>query len=402
MPGLGFPLNVGRRRPAAGGAQGLDWSQLDSRVSFARASAATRVTSAGQIALAANDAARFDYDPVSLAARGLRIEGQRTNSAKSSAGFDTSNWSKVNAGVSANAAAAPDGTTAADKLVPTAAAGQHRLDQPTAVAAGAATFSVYAKAAGYGFAWLRLGSISAIFNLATGAIASATGPASAIAAGGGWWRLSVSGTAAGNDTARLNVLPSASTADFAGDAASGVLFWGAQAEAGAFATSYIPTTSAAATRAADVCSTTDDAFAGWLARDAKTVVVQADSPASGTRRVFHAARTGSEATDYLSIWTSDATVKATVVAGGVTQADLALGTIAAGAPFKVALSLAANAIEASLNGTAKVRDTSATIPACDRAWFGSDSGGNCLCGHLAGTWRFEAGVGEVEALAALP
>jgi hypothetical protein len=218
---------------------------------------------------------------------------------------------------------------------------------------------------------------------------------------GQWRREKVEGTltASGTLIAAIFGTPDATPVadpDCAGD----VLIWGAQLEAGAFATTYIPTGASAATRAADVCASTDASFIRWLARPEKTVVVRADGPASGVRRVFHAAKTGSEASDYISIWTSDAAAKVTVAAGGVTQAELALGTIAPGAPFTIALSLAPTGVQASLNGAAKAGGASAIVPTCDKLWFGCGPAGEQLCGHLSGAWRFLANAGNVEALSA--
>lgn len=57
----------------------LTTTSLDSRVTFTRASTATFVGSNGLIQSAAINAPRFDYDPVTLAAKGLLIEDQRVN-----------------------------------------------------------------------------------------------------------------------------------------------------------------------------------------------------------------------------------------------------------------------------------------------------------------------------------
>lgn len=52
---------------------------LDPRVTFTRASNATRINSAGVLELVSTNGPRFDYDPVTLQPRGLLIEEQRTN-----------------------------------------------------------------------------------------------------------------------------------------------------------------------------------------------------------------------------------------------------------------------------------------------------------------------------------
>jgi hypothetical protein len=51
---------------------------LDPRITFTRSTTATFTNSAGLIATAAINAARFDYDPVTLQPKGLLIEEQRT------------------------------------------------------------------------------------------------------------------------------------------------------------------------------------------------------------------------------------------------------------------------------------------------------------------------------------
>jgi hypothetical protein len=60
-------------------------------VSFTRASGATRVNSLGVIETVSNDVPRLDYDPVTLACKGLLVEEQRTNLLLNSATLSTQN-----------------------------------------------------------------------------------------------------------------------------------------------------------------------------------------------------------------------------------------------------------------------------------------------------------------------
>ena len=58
---------------------------------------------------------RFDYDPVTLAAKGLLIEEQRSNSLTYSEQFDNAAWTKqANVTITVNSIASPDGTITAE------------------------------------------------------------------------------------------------------------------------------------------------------------------------------------------------------------------------------------------------------------------------------------------------
>jgi hypothetical protein len=253
---------------------------LDPRVTVLRAlNTATAINSSGFVAIVNANLPRFDYDPVTLAPKGILIEEQRTNLVTFSEQFDNAAWSKLNASIAANATAAPDGTATADLLVPNTTLAQHRVDGATTIPATAHTWSCFVKAAGYGFAWLRIGSSGAVFDLSTGA-ASSIAPGVTVGAqafANGWWRFSVSVIAAGNDAVRINVLPTLSTTNFAGDGTSGIFIWGAQLEAGDFATSYIPTVASQVTRTADVVSMTGTNFSDWYNAGAGSWFIQTDA-----------------------------------------------------------------------------------------------------------------------------
>jgi hypothetical protein len=69
--------------------------------------------------------------------------------------------------------------------------------------------------------------------------------------GNGWYRLSA--TRSTNATCGYAMLNDSGDFVFTGTGTKGVYIWGAQVEQSSYATSYIPTTSASATRVADAC-----------------------------------------------------------------------------------------------------------------------------------------------------
>ena len=187
-----------------------------------------------------------------VASNGL-IEKVRTNLALQSEAFDNASWSKTTATVTANTTTAPNGTLTADKLVAAVGAGtagQHRVEQTTVSAAGAYTFSVYAKKAETQYIFLRIGaSLGAYCDLNNGQILSASSGITAKSedAGNGWYRIIITNAAASaNEVIRINLAVTVGNLNFIGNGTDGAFIWGAQYEATDFgATAYIPTTTAA-------------------------------------------------------------------------------------------------------------------------------------------------------------
>ena len=184
--------------------------------------------------------------------------------------FDNAAWVKTDATIAANTIIAPDGTLTADKLTETTANAGHRIYEGVTATAVAHTFSFYAKAGGRNFVYAGFtpGSATyAYFDLANGTVGSvdvAYTSASISAVGNGWYRCSVTRTAtAATWYAEVGSASANGTFSYTGDGYSGAFIWGAQLEALAFSTSYIPTVASQVTRAADSASMTGTNFSSW-------------------------------------------------------------------------------------------------------------------------------------------
>ena len=199
------------------------------------------------------------------APKGLLIEESRTNSIVYSQDQTQAAWTPTNATLTNSTLYGPDGVTLLSLVTSTSLGGNRIQEAPTVLNATVYTFSAYMAAGSSNYGGLvcaSTASAGAIYTLTgSGTVVSTVGTgvsATIQSVGNGLYRctLTFTTTAAGSLLCGFGVSDGSTYGSVLyPSAGSGTISGGfCQLEAGAFATSYIPTTAAAVTRAADVCS----------------------------------------------------------------------------------------------------------------------------------------------------
>jgi hypothetical protein len=340
---------------------------LDPRVTVARLlDTATRVNSSGLIEIVNANLPRFDYDPVTLAAKGLLIEESRANKLLQS-NFAAS-WSSTGSPtVTLNAAVSPDGTTNATQITSSPGGVFRAVFQDVATTAAAHTFSIYLKSATGTNQTMRIWADTSPSISATVTVTSE------------WQRFTVSGTTDTTARVQIGVDGSANAFD--------VYAYGAQLETGAFATSYIPTTTTSLTRNTDNVSMTGTNFSSWYNASEGTIAVQGDTLTvsnSGSMTICSLLLNSSNVTRFWMWSGQPANLRYGVVASGATSADIAKA-ITANTRFNAVGSYKTNLFQYALNAGATTADISGAVPTGLTAFYiGSlDSVNEPLSGHIA-------------------
>jgi len=161
-----------------------------------------------------------------------------------------------------NASVNPQGSQYATEAVPTANTATHLFFKGgMGNTANTFTQSIYAKANGYNFCFIRIDSPTnyAWFDLENGVVGQTqSGMTSTIEdAGNGWYRCTATLTTSNYANAVIGVSNQDGVTAFTANGTSSVLFWGWQSELGTYPTSYIPTYGTSQTRAEDTATNTD-------------------------------------------------------------------------------------------------------------------------------------------------
>jgi hypothetical protein len=359
---------------------------------FTRASTATFVGSDGLIQSAAINEARFDHDPVTLACKGLLIEEARTNALQHSSNFKNTTssnyWQNLSATtVTVDQIASPDGGLNAD-LLATSTASFDCFTRRVGIFAGSTqyTYSIFLKQgpSGYRYVGLYIGvGINSTkfpffdFNnpttvqIPSGTMVGTIDSTRVDAYPDGWYRVSVAFTTAATPHAFCGVYISQSDGNLPGSSVAGLdaYIWGIQLEAGSFPTSYIPTTTAALTRSADVCSITGGDFTSFYNQSEGTLLMKATSlmdTATPSNRGFLGISAGSYSNQISITKSTGASTLQLRIASNPASTS---GSIIQNTEFKIAAGLRGSDTVTSFNGGSVITVTAPTLPSVDRILF---------------------------------
>ena len=352
-------------------------TSLDNRITFSRGTTATYFNSAGVLTTAGTAEARFDYNPSTLAAQGLLIEEQRTNSVSNNTmqgavagtpGTAPTNWSVSTTGSGITREIVGTGTengityidikfsgtasaTTAFTIFPAGVVGAVAASSGQTwtnslwvkiVAGGTSQFFIAMQEFDSGSNFLRGPATSqALTSTLTRYTQTVTiGASTASIRSGGY--LSVTNTEVVNITLRIG-LP--------------------QLELGAFATSVIPTTTTALTRSADVATMTGTNFSSWFNATAGTLSITGSTFGSATTNRRMAFMTDGSTNNRIGLlFNASNRGQFLVVSSSSVVASPENTVVAITSPSRIAAAYALDDYAMSINGAAVVTDNSGALP----------------------------------------
>lgn len=305
------------------------------------------------------DTPRFDYNPTTLAPRGLLIEGSVVNifpysNAMTGGQYEYGVANSLTTTFNNTETASPDGSNNSVKVVKASSGQTYTFvrNQVTPQTSGVRTGSVWVKktaTSGSRYVGLRLtgaGFLPAtpdkhlLFDLDTGTVVTGltgngyyTNP-TIVAYPNGWYRISItSGTmSTGSGAAYLSVCMSTTLADGSEyntlPAGTGFYMFGPQVEAGSGASSYIPTGSSTVQRAADDCTMQGANFTSWyVSTNPMTLLVDAEiRSSSGFPALMRLGENaGGHGVEYYYVGTTTATIYSKISASTNTELTMDSG-----------------------------------------------------------------------------
>jgi len=229
----------------AGGVKGAWYDPSDYTTLFQDSAGTTAVTAVEQPVGKMLDKSGNNNHASQATTASCPVLRARYNLLTYSEQFNNSTWSKGNVTVSANAAAAPDGTTTADLLYPSSSGTFRWTYQALSSASAVYTRSVYAKAQNKSIVYIDptgAGTVFAYFNLSSGTVGtvSAGYTATITAVGSGWYRCTMTNSTA--TTFSFSGVYGVADADgsptVTANGTDGIYIWGGQFVYGSSAGTY--------------------------------------------------------------------------------------------------------------------------------------------------------------------
>jgi len=344
-----------------------------------RATTATRVNASGLIEVVASGVPRLDY-PLGGGCPALLVEPSGTNLAwHSEIWASGNNWglTRITSVTGTSGTTDPFGTNLANALSPTAVTNSHFINSnsPTSISYTSGTIynqSAFFKQgtgdagkfvqltfatgpftqAGYANFDLQLGVVAIV----SGTAADTNRAASIENYGNGWYRCRLSATcnASGSGVGVIPVLITSSGStrapSFSGTATDILYGFGAQVETGSIATSYIPTTTASATRNADVV-TLSGAVSGCIGQTEGTIYAEVDLRALSVARTIFGVSLNSNTADFANIQINSSNrILARIRSGAGTLQDVTASSTVTGTT-KIAMAYDSSGSILVVNGT---------------------------------------------------
>lgn len=299
---------------------------------------------------------RLDY---SNGCPSILVEPQRTNLLLRSEEFENASWSKTNVTVAANQTTAPDGNLIADLLAGISTGGSYLYQNVTVVSGQTYTISIFAKKNQTNF--LQIFGSSAFgantwanFDLENGTVGSKDPStiATITSYSNEWYKCTISNTTVSTIGGCFFVPVNSATAprNPSFDATNhSIYIWGAQLEAGANATSYIPTVASAVTRNSDVISKTG--ISDLIGQTEGTMFVDFSTKELNTLKVIFGTRSINNQNNISISTDSNNNIRLTTIANNSTiyNSSANIG-LASNTFFKIAVKYTTTNIKLFVNG----------------------------------------------------
>jgi hypothetical protein len=278
---------------------------------FTRSTGGTRVNKDGLIEVVTNNKPRIDFLNDSNGA--LLLEPSKINNLQRSEEFENAYWVNNGVTITANQIISPSGLLNADLL--TGVSGGFGIVRFSTWTATNKVASCFAKAGAtniFKIANVSAGNRYVLFDLSNGTVFEQSAGWTGFIEnyGNGWYRCTA---ISNNETGTFSLGVTASS--------ESVYIWGAQLEAGSYATSYIPTQGAISTRVAETCNQTPPS---WIIGQTEGVIY-AEFLADGinqNRGILYATQSGSLDERIALQYNAIGQVQAIASSGGITQGNV--------------------------------------------------------------------------------